>query len=268
MTKHLTLSHDTEYVYEEPISYGLQQLRLTPKTLGGQTIKSWAVDVEGGTKELEFDDQHNNRVVLIRAAPDCRHIKIRCEGEVEVEDRGGVLGRHTHSAPLWLYRRQTTLTKPGARLRSLVKSVSRDGKDDIEVLHSLLSQIAESIEYSKGETRTGTSAEDAVAIGKGVCQDHAHIMIGAARLLEFPARYVSGYVLLPEDAEQSAGHAWAEVHVPHLGWVGFDVSNKKSPDDHYIRVACGLDYNEAAPVSGLTFGTPAEKLSVRLQVQQ
>ncbi|MEL6453027.1 MAG: transglutaminase family protein, partial [Pseudomonadota bacterium] len=84
----------------------------------------------------------------------------------------------------------------------------------------------------------------------------------------FPARYVSGYLMLDDTQAQDAMHAWAEAHVDGLGWVGFDVSNGISPDDRYIRVATALDYRGAAPISGLRYGSAQEDMTVSLQVQQ
>ena len=104
--------------------------------------------------------------------------------------------------------------------------------------------------------------------GSGVCQDHTHVFITIARLFGYPARYVSGYLMLENSIEQNASHAWAEVHLEGLGWVGFDVSNGISPDDRYVRIATGLDYREAAPVSGIWFGGGKESMTVKLQVQQ
>jgi transglutaminase-like putative cysteine protease len=83
-----------------------------------------------------------------------------------------------------------------------------------------------------------------------------------------PARYVSGYLMMNDRVHQDASHAWAEAHVEGVGWVGFDVSNGISPDARYVRVATGLDYREAAPISGLRFGQGGEALSIDIQVQQ
>jgi transglutaminase-like putative cysteine protease len=102
----------------------------------------------------------------------------------------------------------------------------------------------------------------------GVCQDHAHIFITAMRLLGYPSRYVSGYLMMNDREEQDATHAWAEAHLDGIGWVGFDVSNGYSPDDRYIRVATGLDYKDASPMTGMRFGNNTEHLAVQLQVQQ
>jgi hypothetical protein len=129
--------------------------------------------------------------------------------------------------------------------------------------------IAARIRYDIGLTDAATPAASALARGHGVCQDHAHVFVSAARGLGFPARYVSGH-LFREDGRtlQEAGHAWAEAHVPGLGWVGFDPSNGVSPTDAYVRIAVGLDYLEAAPVRGTRYGGGEESLEVRITVDQ
>jgi transglutaminase-like putative cysteine protease len=107
-----------------------------------------------------------------------------------------------------------------------------------------------------------------LAQGAGVCQDYAHIFIATARYLNIPARYVSGYLMRPETTEQTAGHAWAEAHIDGLGWVGFDATNNVCPNDSYVRIGCGLDYRDAAPVSGVRIGFAAETLAVEVNVEQ
>jgi transglutaminase-like putative cysteine protease len=128
--------------------------------------------------------------------------------------------------------------------------------------------VREAIAYQIGETSADTTAEQALTRGVGVCQDHAHTFIAAARLLGTPARYVSGYLLMDGQVDQEAGHAWAEAHVAGLGWVGFDVSNAISPDRRYVRVATGADYRDAAPVTGIAQGSGQADLAVRLAVEQ
>ena len=113
--------------------------------------------------------------------------------------------------------------------------------------------LLERVPYRAGLTNPATSAENAFEIGGGVCQDHTHIFISAARLLGYPARYISGYLLTGDRLEQNATHAWAEVFLQSLGWVGFDVSNGISPSEAYVPIAVGLDYCDAAPVSGINY---------------
>jgi transglutaminase-like putative cysteine protease len=126
--------------------------------------------------------------------------------------------------------------------------------------------VRDAIDYRIGETHAETTAAEALAHGFGVCQDHAHVFISAARHAGMPARYVSGYLWDPRDTEYEASHAWAEAYIDGLGWVGFDVANRICPTDAHIRVACGLDYLEAAPARGLRRGGGEETLEVRLRV--
>ncbi|MGL6211115.1 MAG: transglutaminase-like domain-containing protein, partial [Paracoccaceae bacterium] len=106
---------------------------------------------------------------------------------------------------------------------------------------------------------------EALAQGAGVCQDHAHVLIAAARHLGLPARYVSGYLLVTGDTSEAA-HAWAEVHVKGLGWVGFDPTNRCCPDARYIRLGSGLDAQDAAPIRGVSQGLGEESLMVTVAV--
>ncbi|MFV0359324.1 transglutaminase family protein [Tropicimonas sp.] len=265
----LKILHRTTYSYTEPAAYALQQLRLTPKSRIGQSVLTWQTRIDGGQKELEFDDHNMNRVMLISFAGDGHEIMVTSEGEVETADTSGVVGKHAGFAPLWYFQRQTPRTRQGAGVRSLVKGLTADYDDPIMRFHALSARVLDAVPYTLGVTDAETSAEDALNGDGGVCQDHAHVFIAAARQLGFPARYVSGYLLMDGQEQQEASHAWAEVHIEPLGWVGFDVANGISPDERYVRVATGLDYAEAAPISGLHFGESAgETLAVDIQVQQ
>ncbi|MDH3262914.1 MAG: transglutaminase family protein [Paracoccaceae bacterium] len=265
----LKVLHRTSYRYERPLSYGLQELRLTPKSRPGQQVLHWQTRLEGGTREVEFDDQHMNHVMLISFSGEGHEIVVTSEGEVETEDSHGVIGRHQGFAPLWLFERPTDLTRAGNLTRKLIKGLPAEIPDELPRMHELTRRIRETVAYLTGRTDAETTAELALERGKGVCQDHAHIFIAAARAMGTPARYVSGYLMMNDRVEQDATHAWAEAHLDGIGWVGFDISNGISPDERYVRVATGLDYREAAPVSGLRFGDHGkETLAVDIQVQQ
>ncbi|MGR3363840.1 MAG: transglutaminase family protein [Maritimibacter harenae] len=262
----LKIKHTTRYRFGEPVTYGLQQLRKIPKSSHQQTVIDWSTRVEHGKREVVFEDHHHNTVELISIDRDATEVAVISEGEVEVEDSGGIVGRHPGPSPLWLYERSTPLTKAGSGCRALIRQV--EGETDLERLHSLMRVIRDAVTYEKGDPDTSRTAEDAVADGRGVCQDHAHIFVACAREMGFAARYVSGYLMMNDRIEQEATHAWAEAYVDALGWVGFDVSNGQSPDARYVRVATGLDYTEAAPVVGSRIGGATETLDVQIQVAQ
>ncbi len=265
----LAIRHTTRYSFNEPVVHALQRLRLTPKETQGQKILDWEMQYENAHLELEFDDQNFNTVTLVAVDPGASEVTITCRGMVETQDNAGVIGSHAGHLPLWSFLAQTKLTKPGPKLRALMRSTP--GPEDgakLDYLHALSARIREDVIYQTGTTLVTTTAEEAVAEGNGVCQDHAHIFIGAARAADIPARYVSGYLMMNDRIEQEATHAWAEAHIDGLGWVGFDVSNGISPDPRYVRVATGRDYRDAAPVTGISFGAAQQMLTVDVAVEQ
>jgi transglutaminase-like putative cysteine protease len=272
-TMTLSIRHTTHYAFAQPVVHALQRLRLTPKETQGQRIVHWNMAFDNAHAELQYDDQHFNHVTLIGLSPGAREVTVNCAGVVETEDNAGVIGRHSGHLPLWSFLRQTPLTRPGTKLRALLREAQGAGSGGaaeapLDFLHALSGLIRDRIVYETGRTHSATTAEEAVGHGVGVCQDHAHIFIGAARASGIPARYVSGYLMMDDRIEQEATHAWAEAHVADLGWVGFDVSNGISPDPRYVRLATGSDYRDAAPVTGISFGSAAaEVLTVAVAVE-
>lgn len=263
----LAIRHTTRYRFDEPVHHGLQRLRLTPKGTQGQHVLDWTMEFQGAHEELSYDDQNHNHVTLISVDEGVREVVVTCHGTVQTEDKAGVIGRHAGHLPLWAFLSHTELTRPGPRVRALVAGLPR-GEGTVPTLHALSAAIRGQVEYATGHTGVRTTAEESLGAGKGVCQDHAHIFIAAARLLEVPARYVSGYLMLNDRVDQEAAHAWAEAYVDGLGWVGFDVSNGISPDPRYVRVATGRDYRDAAPITGISIGAATEALHVELAVEQ
>ncbi|WP_338446410.1 transglutaminase family protein [Pelagerythrobacter marensis] len=264
----LSIRHRTRYAFAEPVVHALQRLRLTPKATQGQDILAWDMTYENAIPQLEYDDQHFNRVTLIAVEQGVREVVVSCSGIVDTEDNAGVIGRHSGHLPLWSFLAQTPLTRPGEAVRRMLRDLDCAPDAKLDYLHALSRRIRTAVEYRTGTTKVDTTAEEATGAGRGVCQDHAHIFIGAARAAQIPARYVSGYLMMNDRIEQEATHAWAEAHVEGLGWVGFDISNGISPDPRYVRVATGRDYRDAAPITGISFGAVSEDLDVDVEVEQ
>ena len=264
----LSIRHTTRYRFANPVAHGIQRLRLTPKETQGQQILSWKMDLEGASEQLSYDDQNFNHVTLVAVEEGATEVMVSCEGQVHTEDNAGVIGQHAGHLPLWAFLGQTPLTRPGPKIKALIAGVERSEEGMVGTLHNLSSTIRDEVTYGSGSTEVTTTAEEAVMAGQGVCQDHAHIFIAAARSLDIPARYVSGYLMMNDRIEQEATHAWAEAYVQGLGWVGFDISNGISPDPRYVRVATGRDYKDAAPITGISFGAVTEDLTVDLAIEQ
>lgn len=262
----LKISHRTEYSYDSPINYALQRLRLFPQSGPTQKVVSWSVTIEGAREEVRFKDQFDNDTRLVSAHGAPHAIGVVAEGVVETRDTSGIYGRDNAFAPLWLFETETELTAAGPGVSKLVKSISADG--DVDRLHELMQAIAGQVAYTVGATGPETTAEQALTQGSGVCQDHAHVFIAAARKMGYAARYVSGYLRMDDRVEQIASHAWSEAYVVGLGWVSFDAANGISTDERYVRIAVGRDYREAMPVSGIRLGVADERLAVRITVEQ
>jgi len=264
----LAIRHTTRYRFDQPVAHALQRLRLTPKATQGQTVLDWAMDYTNAVRELEYEDQHHNHVTLVSVEPGAEEVTIDCHGTVETSDHAGVIGHHAGHLPLWSFVGQTPLTRPGLRLRHLMRGLEAPDRSRLDYLHALSEAIRGQVSYVTGATGVHTTAEEALEAGAGVCQDHAHIFIGVARMTGIPARYVSGYLMMNDRIVQEATHAWAEAHVDGLGWIGFDVSNGISPDPRYVRIATGRDYRDAAPITGISFGAASEELHVSVAVEQ
>lgn len=264
----LSIRHATTYRFEGPVVHAVQRLRLTPKSTQGQEIRSWDMQFANAVRQLEYEDQHRNTTTLVAVEPGASEVEIVCSGVVDTHDHAGVLGSHSGHLPLWSFRGQTALTRPGAGMRALARELRKEGRAPLDTLHALSARISETIAYQTGMTGVATSAEDAWTMGCGVCQDHAHVFIGIARALAYPARYVSGYLMMDDRVEQDATHAWAETYIEHLGWVGFDISNGISPDQRYVRLATGRDYRDAAPITGISIGATTRELSVTVAVER
>ena len=263
----LSVRHTTEYAYANPVEFALQKVRLRPMNSPIQTVQAWDITIEGGQIETQYKDHYANHVDLVSAKQGAQKLTILASGTVDTKDAAGVLGRVYGRAPLWHFMQSTPLTRLGESASHFADTF-RAARDALTGLHDLSAEILDKVPYAVGHTQADTTAEDAIRIGKGVCQDHANIFVAATRAAGLPARYVSGYLMMNDRVDQDATHAWAEVHLDDLGWVGFDVSNGVSPDDRYIRLAVGRDAHDAAPVQGLRGGTGDESLIVSLQVQQ
>ncbi len=264
----LKITHTTTYRYDSPDHYALQQLRVTPLTGAGQTVRHWQTQVTGGQVQTSYADHHMNHVQLMVVDAGATEVTIISSGEVETEDLAGVVGRGRSFAPLWLFTAPTPMTQPGPAIRKLVARLKQGATEaDLAHLHRLSAEIGQAMQFDTAATEATTTAEAALAAGHGVCQDHTHVFIAAARAMGVAARYVSGYLHMDATDDQDATHAWAEAWVEPLGWIGFDVANGICPDARYVRIASGRDYSEAAPVRGMRQGGGNETLTVSLKVQ-
>ena len=263
---HLSIHHTTQYRYSEPARRVTQALRLWPAPGGGQRVHQWQVEIDGRRLRSTTTDGFGNPCATHTADGPVDGVRIDVRGQVETENRHGVLGQGIELLPPAFFRYETPLTRVDDAIRELAAQARGDG-GEMACLHRLCNIVRDRLDYVQRQTTAETTAIEALAQGVGVCQDHAHLLTAAARSIGYPARYVSGYLCAWAAGIEAASHAWAEIHVPDLGWVGFDAANRICPDEHYVRIASGRDYRDAAPVRGIHQGGVSETLEVSVQVR-
>lgn len=266
----IRIHHDTIYRYEPPASGVSQILRLTPGNHDGQYVAEWRIEMSADARLRTFEDAFGNIAHQFTIDGPLAELAIGVEGCIETFDTAGVLRGTIEHFPPNLFLRVTDLTSPSDEMLAFAGALREAaGGDTLLFLHALMKALHERVAFDTDPTHPGTSAADAFALGRGVCQDYAHIFIACARAAGIPARYVAGHFLRADGiVHQEAGHAWVEAFVADLGWVGFDPANGFCVTDAHARVAVGLDYLGAAPVRGVRFGGGAEVLAVAVKVDQ
>lgn len=266
----IRIEHETRYVYEEPVRALLQVLRMTPRGHVGQHVLRWRIEpsIEGALRAGE--DPLGNIVHHFAADAGADGLVVRVRGEVETDDTAGVVRGAIERAPDLYWLRETRLTQASDAIRDFAESVAGASRaDPLTALHRLNDAIHARVGFDTKPTSAATSAAEAFALGRGVCQDLAHVFIASARHFGIPARYVSGYLCRADGiVEQEAAHAWAEAKVDRLGWVAFDPAHGLCATPAHVRVAVGLDYLGAAPIRGSRYGGGAETLEVRIAVAE
>jgi transglutaminase-like putative cysteine protease len=266
----IAIFHDTTYRYATPARSVIQTLRMTPRNHEGQYVVAWRITVSADCKLDQHQDAFGNITHSFTADGPVDELIVHAEGQVEIENTHGLVQGAIERFPPGLFLRETSLTEADDAIAATAERIKADaGPKTLSVLHALALHLHDGMTFDSNPTSVVTTACEAFALKRGVCQDFTHIFIAAARHLGIPARYISGYFCRADGVtEQDAGHAWAEALVPDLGWVAFDPTNGISATDQHLRVAVGLDYLNAAPVRGAQAGGSGEVLSVRVLVDQ
>jgi transglutaminase-like putative cysteine protease len=266
----IRISHATTYRYDTPPTGVTQMLRLTPRNHEGQYVLNWRIDLSEDCQLHQHEDAFGNITHSFTAEGPFNELSVAVEGEVETHDTQSVVRGAVERFPPSLFLRETALTQPDAAIVDFADSARASaGSETLPLLHGLMTALNREITFDTDPTHPATTAAEAFALRRGVCQDLTHIFIAAARQLGIPTRYVGGHFYRADCVTaQTAGHAWAEAYVENLGWVGFDPANGIGTTEAHVRVAVGLDYLGAAPVRGTRYGGSGETLKVAVHVDQ
>lgn len=261
----LNIRHQTDYRYTAAVAYTIQQLRLTPRREPTQHTLNWKVTAPGRCHV--YTDAWGNATHVLTVTGDHMDLRVVAEGRVQTiaPDRGRILGnKELH--PL-VFTVPTALTEATDTVLSFATRHLQAGARSHALL-DLATAIQAGVAYQAGATGVFSTASEALLLGQGVCQDHAHLFIACCHSRNIPARYVSGY-LDAGGADHAATHAWVDAwveEVDYSGWVSIDVTHAIFQDERYCRIAVGRDYESAAPVRGVRRGGGTEAMSVDVTV--
>jgi hypothetical protein len=258
----ISIRHTISLAVGEGLPRAVQHLLLTPQDSAVQKVREWRIEAPGMDQATGFIDAYGNRAHLSSQTRPEPEMTISAGGIVETFDRSGVVGRLERDPVPALFRRVTALTRPVGAITGKFRTAPRDGRERIPLLHAVMARVGEVL-GGDGQSQTQAHAEDGQSQSQSqggsaaVAVDYAHAFIGAARALDIPARFVSGYLAADGD-EAAAFHAWAEAWDDGLGWIGFDAMLGLCPAERHVRVAAGLDAVSAAAVRSVPMvGAPA-----------
>jgi transglutaminase-like putative cysteine protease len=267
----IRISHVTTYQFERPPNIVTQTLRLTPRNHNSQYVVNWRIDVSDDCRLYPHEDAFGNLTHNFTAEGPLTELAVGVEGLVETQDTNGVVTGTIERFPPSLFLRDTPLTTPDAAITAFAEEIrsTHGNGDTLKVLHTLAKAVHREMSFDVKPTEATTTAGEAFALKRGVCQDLSHVFIACSRILGVPSRYIGGYFFRTDGVTaQDAGHAWAESYIDGLGWVAFDPTNGISATEAHVRVAVGLDYLGAAPVRGTRIGGGGESLKVAIMVEQ
>ena len=264
----LLIQHQTEYRFAEPQSRVVQLLRMCPTSHIGQNVIDWRIDVDCDARVKHSADGFGNVISMLYLDGPIERIGLRVTGEVLTEDRAGIVSGGIEPLPPAVFTRVTDLTNPDEPILELGHGHAASIIDDLARAHALNEVVHKLIEPTRQRGSEVRPVREVFANGSGCSMDMAHLLIAVARAAGFAARFVTGYIYTddPDTGHRQAPHFWAELDVPRYGWIAFDPANNHCPDERYVRVAKGLDFRDAAPISGARRGGGHEVLNIGVDV--
>jgi transglutaminase-like putative cysteine protease len=269
----LRLTHETDLRYSDLISESVVELRVAPRQEQDQHRLSFDLAIGPPARAISYFDWLGNTVHAFNVNPFHDRIRVVASSVVETDrprkeperfkDTWPVPATHDFRNLDYLRFGGPVVDSPA--LQRLVEIVApQPGTSLGELALRVLHLIDEQFEYQKGITTAASPINEVLEHGKGVCQDFTHLMIGLARAMGIPARYVSG--LVHPDAQRFRGytqtHAWCELLFPSAGWIGFDPTNRCIVGANFVKVAIGRDFSDVSPNKGVYRGKADESIQV------
>ncbi|MET0786988.1 MAG: transglutaminase family protein, partial [Paenisporosarcina sp.] len=274
------IEHTNVFQYDTMVDQSMNSIRLKPRTDECQRLLSYRADITPVSLTKEHSDLWGNSVESFFIANQHDHLEVKATSVVSIQkspfihriDYSPEMREIFHSTLFHehylAYLSNTAYTFLTAEQMDKVEAEIGEMTNPVQYSINVMSYLYNHFTYDGSSTDVSTKATESFDLKKGVCQDITHVMLGILRSRSIPARYVSGYLYVGENSAligDAASHAWVEVMVPGIGWVGLDPTNNVEALENHIRVGVGRDYVDVSPVQGIYRGGN-HKLDVKVSV--
>jgi transglutaminase-like putative cysteine protease len=270
----LLIQHETKLIYSEPVSETVFEVRMAPPSDEDQTNLGYQLRISPTAPVTIFRDGFGNRIELFNILTPYRELVMSASSIVRAHRRppesrlaraeSGEVAGESFAVESAEFLQPSPLVKPCRELDGFVQSIPRQAGTLLETIQSLAEAVRSRLAYEKKVTTARTPVGEVLRLGRGVCQDFAHLFLGGCRGIGLPARYVSGYVHQPGEV---ATHAWCQVWGGKAGWIDFDPTRGIYPGNDYVTIAIGRDYSDVPPNRGVWKGQADETISVMVKVE-
>ncbi len=282
---HYTIRHVTRFTYASPVSESLMEVRMQPRSEGAQRCLRFELGIQPRARVLGYRDVLGNSIHHFDVPARHGRLTVTARAHVQIDpppalpealpdetwqavDAWGAAGEH------WDFMHPSRFAVWNELLLAYAASLgpaAERAHDPLTTVRRVMAAVHRDFEYVPRSTRVDSPIDEALHARRGVCQDFAHLTIAILRRLGLPARYVSGYIAPHATGDRtglvaSATHAWVEVLLPDIGWVGVDPTNDTEAGARHIRVAIGRDYADVPPTRGVFKGNSASELAVSVDV--
>jgi transglutaminase-like putative cysteine protease len=267
--------HRTQYTYTSPVSESFNEVRLHPVSNEWQQVNDFLLKVLPATRLRHHRDFYSNIVHHFDISEPHRMLLVESFLHVTTQPRPPLaigekpfplarIGEAAREPRVFDFLQESRFVDMSPETWRCALNAAADATDTWQAALAIMQFIHSQIKYESQSTQVHTHMSDVLKKRRGVCQDFAHVMLGLCRSLKIPALYVSGY-LATEIA--SATHAWVEVLIPGIGWLGLDPTHNRQIDGTYVKIAVGRDYADVPPVTGNYKGTTDRKMEVSVKIK-
>jgi transglutaminase-like putative cysteine protease len=286
-----TVNHTTIYNYNETVPLCHNIAMLAPRSTASQTCRSFHINISPVPEIIEeYQDFFGNKAFYFVVEQE--HETLTVTSHSVIEKKQATEKENLIQSPSWesvrdllsvstgefmdekQYSIPTDITEPTDIIYQYAAQSFTPGRPLFDAVYELMQRIYKDFTYKSGFTTISTPLAVVMKQRKGVCQDFAHLGIACVQAMGLPARYVSGYLetIAPPGKEKLTGadasHAWFAVFIPGIGWLDFDPTNNKMPDDQYITIGWGRNYFDIIPLRGVIMSSDKHELSVSVDVKK